>query len=135
MLPPALRAFALQSLDRSLKAGENLRGRVAVTVLKLVVRGQRLRVANQFLAKLPFGESLANQPAHDRLMEGNNDISIEAPKWFLAERLRQRMLAIEALCPDVNDVHLIAPRFECLNRAREIFMIGFADYGQLSPRR
>jgi hypothetical protein len=44
------------------------------------------------------------------------------------------MLAIEALCPDVNDVHLIESRFESLNRAREIFKMGFADYDQLSPR-
>jgi hypothetical protein len=42
-------------------------------------------------------------------MEGNNDISVEGPQWFLAGRLRQRMLAI---CPHVHDDHLIEPRFE-----------------------
>ena len=135
MLPSALRAFAPQSLDRSLKAGENGRGRAAVTVLNLVIRGQRPRVANQFFAKLPFEESLANQPSHDGLLEGTNGISVEAPKWNVDERLRQKILAIEALCPNINNVHLLEPRFKSLNRAREIFKIGFADYDQLSSRR
>jgi hypothetical protein len=45
-------------------------------------------------------------------MEGNNDISVEGPRWFVAGRLRQRMLAIGTLYPDVNDDHLIEPWFE-----------------------
>jgi hypothetical protein len=30
-------------------------------------------------------------------MDGNNDISVEDPKWFVAERMRQRMLEIGTL--------------------------------------
>ena len=50
--------------------------------------------------------------------------------------MRQRMLAIETLCPDVNDDHLIESRFESsvreLNWTCEMLKIGFADHYLLS---
>jgi hypothetical protein len=45
----------------------------------------------------------------------------------VAERLLQRMLAIETLCPDVNDDHLIEPGFESSTRLAKILKIVFAD--------
>jgi hypothetical protein len=91
---------------------EKGRGRGPVAALKLMVCGERLRVADQFFTKFPFEEPLANWLACGELMEGNNDISVETPKWAAAEGTRQRMLAIEMSCPDVNDDLLIEPRFE-----------------------
>jgi hypothetical protein len=139
MFHPALRTFVPQSRDlRSLK-GRTENGLVADTALNLVVRSQRLRVANQFLPKLPFEEPLAIQPAGGGPREGNNDMSVESPEWFVAERLRQKMLAIETLCPDVNDDKLDRATVREgsvreFNLAREILKIGFADHYQLSSK-
>jgi hypothetical protein len=33
----------------------------------------------------------------------------KALQWFIAERLREKMSAIEAVRPDANDEHLIEP--------------------------
>jgi hypothetical protein len=71
---------------------------------------------------------------HQVMKEGYfDDIVIEEPGLIASDRI------LGMLCPDVNDDHLIEPRFESsireLNQTREILKIGFSDHYQLSSKK
>jgi hypothetical protein len=76
------------------------------------VRSRRLCVAHQLLANLPFEEPLANLAASGGRWRGTTISVLKVPQWFIVERLRERMPAIEAVRPDTNDEHLIEPWIE-----------------------
>jgi hypothetical protein len=89
----------------------------ALSALNPGVRSWRLCVSHQFLAYFPFEEPLANPTASGGRRRGTTISVSKVLQWFIAERLREKMPAIEAVRPDANDEHLIEPWIENLNQA------------------
>jgi hypothetical protein len=61
-------------------------------------------------------------------MKRDGDVGVEGSERLVVERLRQRVQAVEAVCPAADDDDVVEPRVEGFYQAGEIFDIGWAGH-------
>ena len=73
------------------------------------MRGRRLHIAHQLFTEVPFEQPRANLPAGSGQIERDSDVGIEGSERLVFERLRERVQAVEAVCPTTDDDDLVEP--------------------------
>ena len=118
----------------ALKRRQKLRVKAVVSALDPVVRSRRLHIAHQLFAEVPFKQARANLLAGSGQIERDGDVGVECSERLVVERLRERVQAVEAVCPATDDDDLVEPRFEGFDQAREILDIGWTRHYGFSSK-